>query len=138
MKIIMYVLVIIVAAVAVGLLFVRLAPTDLVHWHTPIEATQSADLKGGAVRVIDADPQALERVNAAALALPRTEVIAGSVAEGRITYRTRSHWIGFPDFTTAEYTDGTLKMFARLRFGKSDFGVNAARLEQLLVAAKPG
>lgn len=135
MKIIVYLIVFIVV---LGLLFVRFAPTNVARWDQPIEAVADADLAGGAVRLMDVDATGFERANAAALALPRTEVIAGSIAEGRVTYRTRSKWIGFPDFTTIEYTDGTLKMFARLRFGKSDLGVNAARLEQLLAAARSG
>ena len=138
MKVVMYFIVIIIVIVAAALLFVRLAPTDVARWHQPIEAVADADLAGGAVRVMAADTQALARVNAAALALPRTQVIAGSVAEGRITYRTRTKWIGFPDFTTVEYADGMLKMYARLRFGQSDLGVNAARLERLQAVARSG
>ena len=83
------------------------------------------------MRVLSAVATALARVDAAAMALPRTVRLAGSVDQGRITYRTRSKVIGFPDFTTVEYKDGQLKMFARLRFGRSDFGVNAARLKRL-------
>ena len=135
MKIAMYLVVIITLLVTFGVAFVRFAPTDVTRWHQPIVAVESMSTARGAVRVVDADAQALARVHRAALALPRTEVIAGSVSEGRITYRTRTKWIGFPDFTTVEYADGTLKMFARLRFGQSDLGVNAARLERLLVAA---
>ncbi|WP_223421171.1 DUF1499 domain-containing protein [Tateyamaria pelophila] len=134
----MYLAGIIVFLLMAGMLYVRLAPTDVARWHQPIEAAQSADLADGAVRVIAADEQSFERVAQAATSLPRTEVVAGSVAEGRITFRTRSKWIGFPDFTTIEYDNGTLKMYARLRFGQSDMGVNAARLEQLLGAAQSG
>ena len=137
MKFVVYLVVIISIPIIVALLFVRLEPADITRWHQPIEAHHSANFSDGAVRVFDADLQALARVNAAALGLARTKVIAGSVSEGRITYRTRTKWFGFPDFTTVEYGDGQLKMFARLRFGNSDLGVNAARLEQLLVVARP-
>lgn len=121
-----------------ALLFVRFAPTDAVRWHQPIEANEDADFAGGAIRVLPADRDAFVRVDEFASALARTDVIAGSKAEGRITYRTRSKWIGFPDFTTVEYSDGTLKMYARLRFGQSDMGVNAARLGELLAVAQSG
>lgn len=134
----MYLAGIIVFLLMAGMLYVRLAPTDVARWHQPIEAAQSADLADGAIRVIAADEQSFERVAQAAISLPRTEVIAGSVAEGRITFRTRSKWIGFPDFTTIEYDNGMLKMYARLRFGQSDMGVNAARLEKLLGASQSG
>ncbi len=134
----MYVFAALAVLVLGVLLFVRLAPTDVARWHQPIEANVDADFAGGAIRVLTADRDAFVRVHDFATALARTDVIAGSVAEGRITYRTRSKWIGFPDFTTVEYADGTLKMHARLRFGQSDLGVNAARLEQLMGAAQSG
>lgn len=138
MKFAMYVFVL-VCIVLVGLLaFVRLAPTDLTRWHQPIAETNSQNMVGGAIRVIEADEAAFARVIDAARALPRTQVVAGSVDEGRVTYVTRSKWIGFPDYTTIEYSDGVLKLHARLRFGRSDFGVNRERLERLLTAAKEG
>ena len=59
--------------------------------------------------------------------------------EGRITWVTRSALWGFPDYTTAEVTptDGgrSSTIFARPRFGSSDMGVNAARLEDWLATA---
>ena len=134
MKIVMYVFVFVAVVCVAGAAYVRLAPTDVARWHQPVEASESADMAGGAIRVITADAAAFDRVDAAARALPRTTVLAGSVAEGRITYVTRSAAIGFPDFTTIEYSDGQIKMFARLRFGQSDMGVNAKRLEGLLGA----
>lgn len=136
MKIVGYVLVLI-ALLLVGILaYVRLAPSDPDRWHTSIEAETSQDMEGGAIRVLRTDPTALGRVDEAARALPRTQVLAGSVEEGRITYVTRTAMVGFPDYTTVEYDDGLLKMHARLRFGRSDMGVNAARLQQLLAAAE--
>ncbi|MEL6620683.1 MAG: DUF1499 domain-containing protein [Pseudomonadota bacterium] len=134
----MYIIVLIVILV-VGLFgYVRLAPSDPVRWHSAIEAETSRDMTGGAIRVLRTDPGALARVDAAALALPRTTVLAGSVDEGRITYVTRTAVVGFPDYTTVEYADGLLKMHARLRFGRSDLGVNAKRLQGLLAAAEIG
>ncbi|WP_299206932.1 DUF1499 domain-containing protein [uncultured Tateyamaria sp.] len=138
MKFAMYATVLI-CIVLVGLLaFVRLAPTDPARWHVLIAETNSQNMVGGAIRVVEADDMAFARVDAAARALSRTQVVAGSVDEGRVTYVTRSKWIGFPDYTTVEYSDGLLKMHARLRFGRSDFGVNRERLERLLAAAQEG
>ena len=136
MKIAMYITVFVLLVVISLLAYVRLAPTDAARWHQPIAATSGADLPGGAIRVSAAGPQSLARVDAAARALPRTRVLAGSVEEGRITYVTRSAVIGFPDYTTIEYSDGLIRMFARLRFGGSDFGVNRDRLERLLRAVE--
>ncbi|WP_223274705.1 DUF1499 domain-containing protein [Tateyamaria sp. syn59] len=138
MKIAMYLTVILCIIVIGVLAFVRLSPTDAAQWHVPVAQTDSQDMASGAIRVMEADPDALARVDAAARDLPRTRVVAGSVEDGRITYETRSKWIGFPDYTTVEYADGLLKMHARLRFGQSDLGVNRERLERLLVAAQEG
>lgn len=138
MKYVMY-LIVLMCVLTVGLIaFIRLAPTDAARWHVPITQTNSQNMVGGAIRVTQADTAALARVDEAVRALPRTHVIAGSVDEGRVTYLTRSKLIGFPDFTTVEYSDGLLKMHARLRFGRSDLGVNRKRLERLLIAAQEG
>lgn len=126
---------VIVALVVAILAYVRLAPTDASAMHGAVTADEDADGEGHCVRVLDAGPDAFARVNAAMVALPRTTRVAGSVDEGRVTYVTRSKWIGFPDYTTVEQSGGRVKMFARLRFGRSDFGVNRARLEQLVKAA---
>ncbi|WP_299692605.1 DUF1499 domain-containing protein [uncultured Tateyamaria sp.] len=132
----MYIIVIIIILFVAALAYVRLAPSAPDRWHKPVDATTSSDRMGGAIRVLSTDEGALARVDAAARALPRTTVLAGSVEEGRITYVTRSKVIGFPDYTTVEYNDGLLRMYARLRFGRSDFGVNADRLQRLLTAAE--
>lgn len=123
-----------VLLVVVGLLaYIRLAPTDPARWHQPIEAEADADPEGGAIRVVDAGEDALARLHEIALDTPRTRVLAGSVEEGRVTYVTRSLVFGFPDYTTAEVADGQLRIFGRLRFGRSDMGVNRARIEDWLV-----
>lgn len=114
------------------LLYVRLAPSDPERWHRPIETATDTDLDGGAVRVIAGDEATLAQLDTAMRALPRTRLLAGSVGEGRITYVTRSKVVGFPDYTTMELQDGEVRLFARLRFGKSDLGVNRKRLEGLL------
>ena len=117
-------------ALVVGLLaFIRLAPTDPARWHKPITASENKDMAGGAIRVIDGDMQSMERLVQIAEQTPRTQKIAGSVEEGLVTFQTRSLWIGFPDFTTVQLVDGQIRLFARLKFGRSDFGVNRLRLE---------
>ncbi len=116
--------------------FIRLAPVDVGRWHQPILADVDKDMKIGAIRVVPAGADGLARVNEVMLGLERTVAIAGSVEEGRITYVTRSAVFGFPDFTTAEQDGDVVKMFARLRFGGSDLGVNRKRLERVLAALK--
>jgi len=60
----------------------------------------------------------------------RSVVLAGSASDGMMTFVTRSKWIGFPDYTTIQLDGDKIKLHARLRFGRSDLGVNAARLER--------
>lgn len=117
-----------------GAAYVRLAPSDVATWHVPIDGAENADMTGGALRVVPAEPDTFAKADAYMTGLPRTQVLAGSVAEGRITYITRSQVMGFPDYTTIEVADGVLKAYARLRFGGSDMGVNGKRLEGLLAA----
>lgn len=132
-----------VLLVAGGAAYVRLAPDDPVRWHV---APRLAVLEkggatgavlgvpgGAAVQIAAADPAAaLSRLDAIAMASPRTRRLAGSVAEGRITWVSRSRVWGFPDYTTAQITPGGLAIHARQRYGADDWGVNAARLRDWL------
>ena len=111
--------------------YVRVAPSDPNRWHVAIAAETEINLAGGAVRIITNGPETLTILNKNMLNRPRTKVFAGSIEQGRITYITRTKLMGYPDYTTIERSGENIKLFARLRFGKSDLGVNAARLEQL-------
>lgn len=120
--------------------WVRLAPSDPARWHVPpvaegpwdevVPLTGAASLRLSDARGTSAD--LLARLDAVALDTPRTRRLAGSVEEGRITWVTRSALWGFPDYTTAEARDDGLHLHARLRFGREDMGVNAARLRDWL------
>lgn len=128
-----------VALVAAGgAAYVRLAPHNTAQVHAPIEDTQSADTANSALRVVPADEEMFEAAAAYMQNLPRTNVLAGDVASRRISFVTRSRVFGFPDYTTLQLSDGTLKAYARVRFGQSDMGVNRERLEGLLAAIKAG
>ncbi len=127
---------------ALGLMaFVRLSPTDVQAWHVAVPDQTGAwdsvvPLTGGATLRLSAAKGAprdlLARLDAIAMATPRTTLLAGSVDTGRITWETRSALWGFPDYTTAEVRDDGLYVRARLRFGQSDLGVNAQRLTDWL------
>ncbi len=128
------------AVFALVALYIRLAPSDPARWHIALPADTATDCTvspaKGAARFACPYPEPpaalLARLDAIALATPRTTRLAGSAAAGRITWITRSALWGFPDYTTAQATQtpqGTrLDLFARLRFGNGDMGVNAARL----------
>ncbi len=128
--------------VAAGAAWVRLAPSDPARWH--VDPAGAAPGPGRYVAGPAGDRPALpggadtlERLAALAEATPRTRLLAGSVAEGRITWITRSRLWGFPDYTTAALCgpDGAeVCIHARLRFGRDDLGVNRARVEGWLAA----
>jgi hypothetical protein len=125
------------AAILAFAAFVRLAPSDPAAWHLPVVAEgppgEVAVAEGSATLWLQGDGAALlAQLDALALATPRTTRLAGSLAEGRITWITRSALWGFPDYTTAEVRPDGVAIHARLRFGRSDMGVNAARLTDWL------
>jgi Protein of unknown function (DUF1499) len=131
---------------ALGLLaYIRLAPSDPGVWHvSPV--TQAEAGQGPCTNAITTQPNGaraaclspdtaetlLSKLDATALATPRTTRLAGTPQTGRITWITRSALMGYPDYTTAEASQtptGTrLDIHARQRFGAGDWGVNAARL----------
>ncbi|HCP80555.1 MAG TPA: DUF1499 domain-containing protein [Octadecabacter sp.] len=129
------------AIVALGV-YVRLAPSSPSVWHKtfPPQSPGQRQLAGGYQIVLKAAaPEAtLVALDALIMATPRTTRLAGAPAEGMTTYITRSRVFGFPDYTTVwagpDDTDEgghgpLLKIEGRLRFGKSDMGVNRARIE---------
>jgi hypothetical protein len=134
---------ILAALVLGGLAFIRLVPSDPARWHVdPVTVADPAKphfarLVPGMVTGADVASLAAA-ADAAMLALPRTTLLAGSVAQGHMTYITRSRLMGYPDYTSIRVLPGasgaTLGAFARSRFGTSDLGVNAARLDRLKTA----
>lgn len=115
------------------MLYVRLAPTSVERWHTGPTATEPFDRQdaGGftaARRITAPAADVLAAFEQRALATPRTRLLAGSVAEGLLTFQTRSLFWGFPDYTTVTVADDLLIVHGRLRFGQSDLGVNKARV----------
>ncbi|MFN6924093.1 MAG: DUF1499 domain-containing protein [Tabrizicola sp.] len=128
------------AGVVALALYVRLAPSDPARWHVtpgaggPWGEIVAGDNSASARLGPDVGPPGdlLARLDAIALATPRTTRLAGSVESGRITWVTRSRIWGFPDYTTAEARADGLYLLARSRFGQRDLGVNAARLTDWL------
>ena len=124
-----------VLLVVAALAYVRLAPVNEDRVHVAVRGAEDEDGQGHCVRVTLAFPGLLKRIDKVMRALPRTTVVAGSVSEQKITYMTRSKVIGFPDFTTVQEVEGQIRLYARLRFGRSDMGVNKARLTHVLRTA---
>lgn len=122
-----------------GALYVRVAPMDPEEFHRtyPGHGTGDWPTAGGfeAVRAVAGGPQeVLARLDAIILATPRTHHLAGSVAEGHVSYVTRSPLWGFPDTTNVWLEGDLLHIRGHLRFGGSDMGANRARIEGWLQA----
>lgn len=133
-----YIALLLLVALALLMLYIRLAPTNASNWHVTLTSTKEETLANGARRMISGDAATLADLDALIRATPRTEYIAGSLEQGHLTYVTRSLIMGFPDYTTIQLTDGTLRLFGRARYGASDFGVNAERLDRWLQALRQG
>lgn len=127
------------------LAYVRLAPSDPVRWHrqAAITGTETKQLKGGYIwrKVVSGDGRAeMQALDQAIMASGGTHRLAGSVEEGQVTYLSRTRVIGFPDYTTIGVYDvegqKVLEVYGRLRFGRSDLGVNANRIKGWLRAAQ--
>ncbi|WP_027243735.1 DUF1499 domain-containing protein [Leisingera daeponensis] len=118
----------VLAAVVAGLGFIRLAPSDPLDWNTQPEFTEDKEFRGGVFRVVRTGPDGLERFHRIASHAPRTSVLAGGPNDGMVTYITRTQVLGFPDYTTAAQDGDLLKVYARLRFGRSDLGANKERI----------
>ena len=118
--------------------WVRLAPEDAARLHVDPETAPDPDVGHGRSRYAEGPvypvppAEALAALDAIATAEPRTERIAGSPEDGRITWVQRSRLMGYPDYVTAEAraADGgaQVSILSRQRFGKGDMGVNAARV----------
>lgn len=127
---------IVLALVAAGIAYIRLAPSDLEQWHAMPAFQSDSDFENGANRVVETGPDGLAFLAEVAKAAPRTRLLAGSPAHDKMTWITRTKWIGFPDYTTAVQDGDILRIHARSRFGKSDMGVNRARVDDWIAELK--
>ncbi len=134
----MKLLLVLLLTVALVLAYIRLAPSDAARWH--VDPAEASDPGAGGVlmrHAMDVPPDAAMRsFDEVASEAPRTRLLAGSVAAGHVTYVSRTKWIGFPDYITvkavAAESGSDLVILSRLRFGRSDLGVNRVRLEDWL------
>ena len=137
--------VIAVLGLGVALLaWIRLAPHDPARWHEdPTLVSRPNTPNFHLIRLVGGDaiapihattPEVLARTIHGIAEADGAEMIAGSVADGHMTYVSRTRWMGWPDYTSVRVArageGATFSAFARSRFGQSDFGVNRARLER--------
>lgn len=119
---------IIVIAIVGGMAYIRLSPNDPAKWHVDVPEFADKTFAGGAIRVVQGDEADLSRLHDIIVASGAT-LIAGSLDRGHMTYICRSAVMGFPDFVTVQLKGGQIAIYSRLRFGKSDLGVNARRID---------
>lgn len=124
-----------VAFLGLGFLaYVRLAPSDPNRWHIEPRVTEDKTLNNAALRRLTVGSGGLRRMDTLISSEPRTYRLAGSVEDGMVTYVTRSRTMGYPDYTTMMQVGEDLLIYARSRFGRKDFGVNAARVDRWIDA----
>ncbi len=128
-------------------IWVRMAPDDPAIWHVDPETAVEAGLRNDFIvrpggvgadlpsPVYAETPEALlADVRALALSEPRTELL--SDADGFLTFVARSRLMGYPDYVSvkAVAVEGGSALFvhSRSRYGRDDFGVNAARVSAWL------
>ena len=84
--------------------------------------------------VFPVDPARLrERWMEMAAAEPRVRLVSGDKDRQHLVYIQHSFFFRFPDIITVEFmptgnSHSTLALLSRSRYGKADFGVNAARV----------
>lgn len=146
MRFVLYLVALLAVLAAAAAIYVRVAPIDPDRWHVdPAEVSPPATpnfalLAGRQAVPVDADPAIVaERLGAVAEA-EGARVLAGSLDEGFASFVVRSGVIGFPDVVSIRLTarDGgtDLHIFSRSRFGLSDLGVNTARVQRWITAAR--
>ena len=126
---------VVLAALGLGA-WIRLAPSDPVRWHVdPVTAPDPATPNFARVDRVVAMP--MDRVAAAIAARAQAEGAVMLAGQGdHLTWLARTRWVGYPDYVSLRLlpADGGTRIVAlsRSRFGHSDLGVNAERLDRWL------
>ena len=113
----------------------RTSPNDSFFGEESVAPLARAD---GAAPLFDETPLALmQKLRAVALAEPRTqELYEGGAAGTHLRFVQRSWLLGYPDIIDAmAYPRGegsSLALYSRSLVGRSDLGVNRARIERWL------
>lgn len=146
MRILIYILIGLVVLTIAAAVIVRVAPVVADEWHIDPETvapptTPNFALLAGSEAVSIAAPALAVAGRLQAIAeADGAQVVAGSLAEGFVTYVVRSRIMGYPDFVSIRLVpegDSTrLHVFSRSRYGRSDLGVNTARVQRWLTAAR--
>jgi uncharacterized protein (DUF1499 family) len=122
------------ASIVVAAAYIRLAPVSVARAPVPASlAVGEYPVAGGyyAVRKIPDADYALSQITSALSALPRTR----KVSDAPLTFVTRSALWAFPDVIRLWVELDTLHIAGHSIYGKSDRGVNKARITAILASA---
>jgi len=135
-----YALLILLDIIVLFAIWVRVAASNPKRWHVTVDATPK-QMDGGVIMVTPGDSDTFKRLFDIAKATPRTRLLAGGADAGHATFITRSAVWGFPDYSTMQLhraqNGDQIAIYARLRFGRKDFGVNSARVTDWLQRLHP-
>jgi uncharacterized protein (DUF1499 family) len=146
MRIILALVVVILVAVLGAAIYFRSVSMPAEVWHvdpaavTPPQSPNFELRVGQDAPVFDMAADALAaRIDAVATA-EGARMIGGALAEGQMTYVARTRIMGYPDAVSIRLVpvgEGTrMEIFSRARFGYSDMGVNAARVDRWIAALR--
>jgi uncharacterized protein (DUF1499 family) len=133
---------------AAAMIYVRVAPTLSADWHEDPDLVRRPSTPNYyLIRMVGGDAIApfyamsVQELAAAVDTVARADgaqLVAGSVAGGHMTYVLRTSIMGFPDYISIRVWDAgggaSFSAFARARFGRSDLGVNRARMDRWIAA----
>ena len=137
--------VLVILALLLGAMaYVRFAPVDIDHWHVNPDAegrasgprdyklSAASDANGPAINTSMSVEQSIEAASDWFLSQPKSKQIAGIAYTGFVTFELRTKLVDYPDYYSvkvAETEEGSaISVYGRARFGRSDLGVNKARL----------
>ena len=130
--------------IVVAILWVRIAPSNASEWHVDPETIEKSarpnqflmrDGQDTDSLIFDTTPDDLAaKFNDIALSKPNVVVLDGAASDLWVTYMQRTKLMAYPDYIsvkiTAEGDDKSrLTVYSRSRFGRSDLGVNKARIK---------
>lgn len=138
MRMLLIVPILVVLAVLAGAVWFRVVPMPAAQWHVeparviPPSRPNFALLVGADATVFAQSPDVIAAVLSQIADDAGAKLIAGSPAEGHVSYVLRSALMGFPDVVSIrllpEGAGTRVEIFSRSRYGYSDLGVNAARV----------
>lgn len=138
--------VIVLAAISFAA-YLRLVPSDPDIWHVDPRSVERPVIRGSyllcdcqgdgpAPRFAGSSPDVMAKFDQVVMSSPRVRRMAGTPDTGHVTYIARSFLFGFPDYISViAYPTGegtALAIYARLRFGSADMGINQQRVQAWL------